>query len=213
MEYGVLLDRLVCMVSKIEKAETLLLEDFNCVKKVVIGGEGGVGKTSLVKYLKNEAGSIDLSITIGVEFHILKVSLPSGKPVKLQVWDLAGQEQFKSMCVYSNFFAGSRVFILVFDMTDVKTFANLSWWLENVYKNSEQINVPLIVVGNKMDLKEEKTVFEKDIEAFKKRTGKNFSYIEVSAKTGENIDTLFEKLLNILDQQVSLLEEKIIASS
>ncbi len=202
------------MVSKVEKdAESLLLENINRVKKVVIGGEGGVGKTSLFRYLKNEADSIDLSITIGVEFHVLNVSLPSGRPVKLQVWDLAGQDQFKSMCIYSNFFAGSRIFILVFDITDHRTFTNLSWWLENVYQNSKKENIPLIVVGNKMDLKDEKTVFKKDVEVFKKRTGKNFPYIEVSAKTGENIDTLFQELLNILDRETSYFEERAVASS
>lgn len=202
------------MVSKVEKeVESLLLEDVSSVKKVIIGGEGGVGKTSLFRCLKNEAGSLDLSITIGVEFHVLNVSLPPGRSVKLQVWDLAGQDQFKSMCIYSEFFAGSRIFILVFDITDTKTFTSLSWWLENVYQNSKEKNVPIIVVGNKMDLKEEKTVFEKDVEAFKKRTGKHFPYIEVSAKTGKNIDTLFKELLNILDQQTAWLEERMIGSS
>lgn len=185
----------------------------NSVKKVVIGGEGGVGKTSLVKCFKNEVGSVDLALTIGVQFHILNVYLPSGKPAKLQVWDLGGQEQFKSMCVYSNFFAGSRAFILVFDLTDIKTLTKLNWWLENVYQNSREKSVPLLVVGNKIDLKDKKTVFQKDVEAFKKKIGQRFPYIEVSAKTGENVNNLFKNLLEILDNQNSWIEERMIIPS
>ena len=145
----------------------------------------------------------------------MKSIIVNGKTVKLQLWDTAGQEKYKSMV--SSYYRGANVALIIFDITNHKSFESLPNWIENFYKNGpEQKNI--ILIGNKKDLEEERQVTQEEAEAFSETN--NMIYFETSAKDGDNIDYVFnytaEKLLEfysgnkevILKKQMTPNDEK-----
>ncbi len=131
--------------------------------------------------------------TIGVDF-LMKSVIIKGQTVKLQLWDTAGQEKYKSMV--SSYYRGANVALIVFDITNRQSFEALPLWIENFYKNGpEQKNI--ILIGNKKDLEEKRQVTQEEAESFSETN--NMIYFETSAKDGDNIDYVFnyaaEKLL------------------
>ncbi len=118
------------------------------IAKVVFGGDGGVGKTTLIqRYLTGEF--IDTTkLTIGVGFHLHQMSYQEHE-ISLSVWDLGGQEQFKQMGIFDNYFRGALVAVLMFDLTRSSTIKGLESWAGFVDKES---NTSLILVGGKSDL-------------------------------------------------------------
>ena len=131
--------------------------------------------------------------TIGVDF-LMKTVIINNETVKLQLWDTAGQEKYKSMV--SSYYRGANVALIVFDLTSHESFDALPLWIENYYKNGpDQKNI--ILIGNKKDLEEERKVTEEEAKIFSETN--NMMYFETSAKEGDNIDYVFnyaaEKLL------------------
>jgi small GTP-binding protein len=153
--------------------------------KVVIAGDGSVGKTSLVRrYCEGKFQSVRVA-TIGVDFYTQRVALASGV-IKLSIWDLAGQERFG--VVRSGFYRGSRAAALVFDVTSIASLGNLKHWREEVLQVVP--NQPLVIVGNKVDLK--RTVRPELAQAAADYLGA--SYLETSARSGQGVTDLFECL-------------------
>jgi Ras-related protein Rab-18 len=156
------------------------------VLKVVIAGDGNVGKTSLVRQYCEGKFEISRVLTIGVDFQTKLVSLPNGT-YKLSIWDMAGQERFQAVRI--NFYRGSLATALVYDLTAPHTLRNLVNWYYEVKKA-----VPVqrfLVAGNKADL-----AVETD-----DRVGREFAraihapYIRTSAASGEGVRELFEALV------------------
>ncbi len=153
--------------------------------KVVIAGDGNVGKTSLVRQYCEGRFENSRVMTIGVDFQTKMVELPGG-PVKLSIWDMAGQGRFQP--VRAGFYRGSLVTALVYDLTLPETLKNLSNWFLEIKKILP--NQKFIVVGNKADLAEENSTW----------VGKEFAriirapYLKTSACTGEGVAALFEAL-------------------
>ena len=124
----------------------------------------------------------------------MKSLVVNGKTVKLQLWDTAGQEKYKSMV--SSYYRGANVALIVFDITNHLSFEALPNWIETFYKNGpEQKNI--ILIGNKKDLEDKRQVTHEEAETFSENN--NMIYFETSAKDGDNIDYVFnytaEKLL------------------
>jgi len=128
----------------------------------------------------------DHEVTVGVEFGTLLVKLEN-QVFKLQIWDTAGQESFKS--ITKIFYRGAHCIFLAFDITRLETFQNLHNWYDEVMGQSEA-NVILFLVGNKKDMEDKREVSLDRVEKFKREKGIKF-YFETSAKTGENIENLF----------------------
>ena len=128
----------------------------------------------------------DHEVTVGVEFGTLLVKLEQ-QVFKLQIWDTAGQESFKS--ITKIFYRGAHCIFLSYDITRIETFNNLSTWYEEVLGQSEP-DVILFLVGNKKDQEDKREVSQDKVQAFMKENNIKF-YFETSAKTGENIEDLF----------------------
>lgn len=158
------------------------------VLKVVIAGDGTVGKTSLVRRYCEGKFEMTRVATIGVDFQTKLVELPE-QTVKLSIWDMAGQDRFQ--VIRSGFYRGSRAAALVFDVTVPDTFANLARWREEILEAvSEQ---PFLVVGNKIDL--ERVQARDQAEAFAQSI--QAPYLETSALSGEGVPALFETLAKL----------------
>lgn len=154
--------------------------------KLIIIGDSAVGKSCLLHRLTNNEFLSDHEVTVGVEFGTLLVKLEQ-QIFKLQIWDTAGQESFKS--ITKIFYRGAHCIFLAYDITRLDTFKNLEVWYEEVMQQSEP-DVILFLVGNKKDKEEKREVTLDMVERFKKEKNIRFHF-ETSAKTGENIENLF----------------------
>ena len=188
--------------------------NYQYIFKLILIGNSGVGKSSILQRYIKHTFEESYKCTIGVDF-LMKSIIVNGKTVKLQLWDTAGQEKYKSMV--SSYYRGANVALIIFDITNHKSFESLPNWIENFYKNGpEQKNI--ILIGNKKDLEEERQVTQEEAEAFSETN--NMIYFETSAKDGDNIDYVFnytaEKLLEfysgnkevILKKQMTPNDEK-----
>jgi small GTP-binding protein len=158
------------------------------VLKVVVAGDGTVGKTSLVRRFCEGKFEETRVATIGVDFQTKLVELPA-RTVKLSIWDMAGQDRFQ--VIRTGFYRGSRAAALVFDVTAPETFANLARWRQEIIEVVPQ--QPFVVVGNKVDLErkvasEQGAAFAQSIQA---------AYVETSALTGAGVPELFLDLARL----------------
>ena len=173
--------------------------EYQYIFKLILIGNSGVGKSSILQRYMNKTFQESYKCTIGVDFLMKSLEI-DGKIVKLQLWDTAGQEKYKSMV--SSYYRGAHVALVIFDLTNHSSFDSLSLWIENYYKNGpEQKNI--ILIGNKKDLVELRQITQEEIDTFSETN--NMIYFETSAKDGDNIDYVFtyaaEKLLEFYSSQ------------
>eukprot|EP00049_Salpingoeca_infusionum_P018728 m.358535 g.358535 ORF g.358535 m.358535 type:complete len:200 (+) comp18169_c0_seq1:257-856(+) len=164
--------------------------------KVVILGDGGVGKSSLMQRFVHESFNAGGYHTIGVEFMDKEVPV-DGVAVKLQIWDTAGQERFKAL--RTPFYRGSDCCMLTFDLTDQVTFNNLDHWRSEFLHYADVSSpetFPFIVVGNKADV-DGRVVAKEDAEAWCHKAG-GVPYVETSAKTAQNVESAFVEAARLL---------------
>jgi small GTP-binding protein len=158
------------------------------VLKVVVGGEGTVGKTSLIRRYCQGKFEASRVATIGVDFQTQLVKLPE-KTVKLSIWDMAGQDRFR--VIRGGFYRGSRASALVYDVSQAETFAQLGKWRDEILQVVAA--EPFVVVGNKTDLA--RVLSADEARAFASSIGAE--YLETSALTGEGVATLFDTLARL----------------
>ncbi|XP_078371271.1 ras-related protein Rab-9A-like [Oculina patagonica] len=169
--------------------------------KVVLLGDGGVGKSSLMNRFVSGKFDSQSFHTIGVEFLNKDVSV-EGQSYTLQIWDTAGQERFKSL--RTPFYRGSDLCLLVYAVDDVQSFKNLAMWRKEFLYYAdvrEKDNFPFILLGNKIDVNE-RVVSQEEVHRFCKDMG-GIPYYETSAKDATNVDVAFNaavKRLNELEQ-------------
>ncbi|MFQ5407805.1 MAG: Rab family GTPase [Anaerolineales bacterium] len=156
--------------------------------KVVVAGDGAVGKTSLIRQFSEGKFESSRVMTIGVDFQTQTVELPTGT-VKLSIWDMAGQARFQSM--RSGFYRGSRAAALVYDVTRPESLANLARWRDEILAVVEQ--QPFVVVGNKIDLERAPQV--ERAPAYAASIGAR--HLETSALTAQGVRALFQTLAQL----------------
>jgi small GTP-binding protein len=153
--------------------------------KVAISGNGSVGKTTLLRRYATGKFQDSRIMTIGVDFETIEVDV-KGQPVKLTVWDLAGQQRFAPF--RDSFYRGARAIAMVFDVSDRSTFDDLPHWLQEAQRVVPDAYV--VVNGNKIDLPSVIAVEEGRAYA----ASINAAYVETSAKTGEGVGQFFRFL-------------------
>jgi len=162
--------------------------------KVVVLGDAGVGKTSLVKQYVEHKFDEEYKPTIGADFLTKDMNLPGRGNITLQIWDTAGQERFKSMAV--SFYRGADACVLCYDITDPKSFHNLEMWMQEFSDNAgteiDQAKFPFIVLGNKADKGDsDRQIGKPRAEAWCKSKN-NIPLFETSAVTKLNLDEAFD---------------------
>ncbi len=153
-------------------------------------GDGGVGKTALSVRFTEGKFKDDYKMTIGVDFSVKMMHIDNTS-IKLQIWDTGGQEQFSY--VRPLYYKGSVCGLIVFDKTNRQTFTGIGKWFKEVYDNRGTI--PLILVGNKVDLPDIQVTAEEGRELAKKY---NTFYFESSAKSGKMVNNIFENLVRMV---------------
>ena len=168
----------------------------NYIIKVALVGDYGVGKSCIVSRFTRDYFPMDEMSTLGVDFDCKEIDFKENQ-YKIQIWDTAGQEKFQS--IVKSYLRDLNVCVLVYDVTQYKTFINLKKWLEDVYFISASQELLLYVVGNKNDLRG-REVPNDEAEDFCKEN--NLEYIECSAKNDNNIDKIFMDIVEKIDLKV-----------
>lgn len=157
--------------------------------KVIILGDSGVGKTSLMNRYVSKKFSTQYKATIGADF-VTKDVVVDEKLVTMQIWDTAGQERFQSLGVA--FYRGADCCVLVYDVTAPTTFKSLDSWRDEFLIQAsprDPENFPFIVIGNKID-QENRAVSSKRAQAWC-QSKNNIPYFETSAKEALNVESAF----------------------
>jgi Ras-related protein Rab-1A len=167
-------------------------QDFDYLFKLVVIGDAGVGKSSILLRFADDFFSESYLTTIGVDLRFRTISV-DGKKIKLQIWDTAGQERFKTMT--SAYYRGSEGVLVVYDPTDRNSFDHVDTWLTDVKKFTGK--AATLLVSSKCDLNQEKIISTEEGKAKANALGFD-EFFEVSAKEGTNIETAFTALSKIL---------------
>ena len=165
--------------------------------KIVMLGDGAVGKTAMTTRFTQNFFDSDYKRTIGSDFAVKRLNLEDiDAQVTLQVWDLAGQPRFEA--VRQGFYRGARGGLLLYDVTRRRTFLNVENWKNEAFKNLMK-EIPLILVANKVDLKDSRVVNTEEGEELAEKNG--FFYVESSALTGENVEEAYANLCKTMIEQ------------
>ncbi|EAX86289.1 small GTP-binding protein, putative [Trichomonas vaginalis G3] len=179
----------------------MLGRKFDYSLKVVVVGDSGVGKTCLLIRFIRDLWDEDSQPTLGVEFMTKIVSTEKHR-IQLQLWDTAGQELFRS--VTRGYYRGSAGALLVFDLTNSDSFANINRWLQDV-KDVARADVVTLLIGNKVDIceanPEKRQVTRQEAEDFAKQH--NMKYFETSAKTGVQINEAINACVDVIEANVA----------
>ena len=159
--------------------------------RLLIIGDSFVGKTSFLSYYSNGSFNLHYLATAGLEL-ISKDEIIDNKTIRIDLWDTAGSEKFHSLT--TGFFKNAEGIMVMFDVTTLTSFENVRNWTESIktHLSLEANNIPVIIIGNKIDLKEREIKTE-DANKYCRELG--FKYFETSAKTGENVDLTVKYLV------------------
>lgn len=157
--------------------------------RVVLIGDSGVGKTSLIHRAKYNKFNEAAVTTIGAGITPME-AIHNGVPIDYQLWDTAGQEIYRS--IVPMYFRGVCGVLLVFSVTQASSFANLDSWIKELQKHTDS-HTPLIIVGNKMDCTNDAVVSLADVTKYS--CERKIDVILTSASTGENIDILLKQIV------------------
>lgn len=167
----------------------------NYFLKISLMGDGAVGKTSLRNRFMGRGFRQEHLMTIGADFATHDFDI-DGQKTTFQIWDLAGQDTFRS--VRARFFRGAMGGLCIYDVTRPDTFRNITRWIEELWRNSGRGIVPIILLGNKADLRDSNSVSmeqgNKYAAALTQKTqshGFQVYHLETSAKTGLNVEQAF----------------------
>jgi small GTP-binding protein len=176
--------------------KAVLPRKFDYSLKIIIVGDSAIGKSCfLIRYVRDTYDE-DTQPTLGVEF-LTKIIQTSTHRIQLQLWDTAGQELFRS--VTSGYYRGSAGAIVMFDVTSRDSFESVSRWIQDIHEVA-RTNVVTVLVGNKCDLADQRSVTTEEAEAYARE--RNLAYFETSAKTGVNITEAFEGVVAPIEKNV-----------
>ncbi len=176
--------------------------EYDYLFKLLIIGDSGVGKSSLMNRFSDNIFNETFINTIGVDFKIRTINM-DGKMIKLQIWDTAGQERFRT--IVSSYYRGAHGIMLVFDITNKESFENIPMWYEEIKKHASG-SVKKILIGNKSDFETKKQVDYS--EAKELADGFGMDYIETSAKTALNVEKAFYDLAILLQNNMVVSNNK-----
>lgn len=181
-------------------------ESYDYLFKLVLIGQSGVGKSSLLSRFTRNEFNLESKSTIGVEFATKIVNIES-KQVKAQIWDTAGQERYRA--ITGAYYRGAVGALLVYNVTNRHSFQSITQWLKELRDNSEE-GIVIMLVGNKIDLDYLRSVDIEEGKDFANQNGLHF--IETSALDSTNVETAFYQILKEIHDVVSAKQRALSSS-
>ena len=172
--------------------------DYDYIFKILLIGDSGVGKSSLILRFVDDTYTDSFTTTIGVDFKV-KIVTVGDKTIKLQIWDTAGQDRFRT--ITSSYYRGAHGIIVVYDIADYSSYCNVQQWIQEIGRYASD-DVNKFIVGNKSDLPD-------DQRQIKFETAKEYAdsihvpFIETSTKLSVNVDHLFMDFAEQIQRRVS----------
>ena len=166
-------------------------------------GDSEVGKSCFLMRYSDNVFVENYITTIGLDYKLKNVKLDSGKTIKVQLWDTAGQDKYRTIA--KNYFKGSHGILLLYDITKQSSFNNIREWIQDI---REEVSPKAIIflIGNKIDLADQRKISkEKGIELAEEY---KLPFFEASAKSGENVDEVFKALYKKISEVYGDLERE-----
>ncbi|CAL1293687.1 unnamed protein product [Larinioides sclopetarius] len=178
-----------------------MAREYDHLFKLLIIGDSGIVIQLSLHYLLFQFILGNYITTIGVDFKIRTLEI-DGEKVKLQIWDTAGQERFRT--ITSTYYRGTHGVIVVYDVTNGESFANVKRWLHEIEQNCDMVK--RILVGNKNDDPERKIVLTEDAQRFADQM--NIKLFETSAKENINVEEMFNEITRMVLQSKKESKER-----
>src|SRR5579885_48408 len=163
--------------------------NYDYLIKLLMIGDSGVGKTSLLLRFADHSFNPNFISTIGIDFKVKTIQIDN-KIIKLQLWDTAGQERYRA--VTTAYYRGASGILLIYDTTDKKSFENIKNWMSQIELHTNK-KVKILLVGNKNDLVEKRIIDTKDGKLL--ADSHKIKFMETSAKSGLDVDEAFISLI------------------
>ncbi len=171
--------------------------------KILTIGESGVGKTCIISRFTKNDFSLNHLATIAIDFKLKRINVRD-KTIKLQIWDTAGQERFNTLT--TGFFKGSDGILVVYSITDRNSFDCVNKWMTQI-KSSSPSDVKVILVANKSDCISERVVSTDEGIQMAQQYG--LPFFECSAKSGDNVPQIFEKIGDLVLDRLVLKKKEL----
>ena len=179
--------------------------DYDKTYQILLLGDTQVGKTCLINRYTNGVFKEEYTSTVGIDFYTKPEEI-NNKTVQVKIWDTVGQERFRALT--PSFLRNAEGVVIVFDVTSQDSFDNVKGWINSIKSNIGENVIPIIIVGNKIDMENMREISKED--GNKTASENGFKYFETSAKTGKGVDEAFKELVNqILDIQDKNDDEKV----
>ena len=173
------------------------------VFKILLLGDSEVGKSCFLMRYSDNVFVENYITTIGLDYKLKNVKLDSGKTIKVQLWDTAGQDKYRTIA--KNYFKGSHGILLLYDVTKQSSFQNIRDWIQDIREEVSQKAI-IFLIGNKIDLVDKRKISkEKGIELAEEY---KLPFFEASAKSGENVDEVFKALYKKISEVYGDLEKE-----
>jgi len=164
--------------------------------KLLLIGDSGVGKTSVLFRFSDDAFNSTFISTIGIDFKIRTIEL-GDKKIKLQIWDTAGQERFRT--ITTAYYRGAMGILLVYDITNEKSFENIKTWIKNIEQHASA-DVEKMILGNKCDMEDKRKISTAQGEQLAKEY--NVKFMETSAMNRTNVERAFTEIASDIKQKM-----------
>ena len=179
--------------------------DYDKTCQFLLLGDMAVGKTCLINRYTNGVFKEEYTSTVGIDFYTKPEEI-NNKTVQVKIWDTVGQERFRALT--PSFLRNAEGVVIVFDVTSQESFDNVKGWINSVKSNIGENVIPIIIVGNKIDMENMREISKEDGNKIASENG--YKYFETSAKTGKGVDEAFKEIVNqILDIQDKNDDEKV----
>ena len=178
-------------------------EDSDIIFKILMLGDSEVGKSCFLMRYSDNVFVENYITTIGLDYKLKTIKLDSGKVIKVQLWDTAGQDKYRTIA--KNYFKGSHGILLLYDVTKQSSFQNIRDWIQDIREEVSQKAI-IFLIGNKIDLVDKRKISkEKGIELAEEY---KLPFFEASAKSGENVDEVFKALYKKISEVYGDLEKE-----
>lgn len=168
--------------------------------KLLLIGDSGVGKTSVLFRFSDDAFNSTFISTIGIDFKIRTIEL-GDKKIKLQIWDTAGQERFRT--ITTAYYRGAMGILLVYDITNEKSFENIKTWIKNIEQHASA-DVEKMILGNKCDMEDKRKISKEQGEQLAKEY--NVKFMETSAMNRTNVEKAFTEIASDIKSKMDQRE-------